>query len=129
MGNIYFCFLFAIFSFNLFFVNYKVIGINRSINNLPKSIFESSIPLIQETDYVKVYFDKDLLENKLTSYFDKNIKKFTDKYTVEYYYYYQKDESMCVSDECDAVKITLKADLFLFTRYTKSVKFYIQDNR
>jgi len=96
--------------------------------NIPISIFESSIPLVNESDEIILFYDKEVLNNKLTSYFDKSIYKYVESYTLDIYYYNQEDFSICKSDSCNAVEITLDADINLLTTYSKTARFYIQKN-
>ena len=102
---------------------------NRTLYYIPISIFESSIPLAQETEELIIYYDKPTLESKLTYYFDNNLSKYVSKYTLDFYYYNQSDESICKTDYCDAVEITLKADVLFTVTYEKSARFYIKSNR
>lgn len=118
----------AVLSLQFFTVTYRVNGINRTLYNLPIAIFESSIPLAQEQEVPNIYFDANILEEKLTSYFDNNIKKYCSKYEVEIYYYNQDDFSYCTTQKCDAVELTLTADLFINFNYKRTARFYIQEN-
>ena len=128
MGNILFSLFLTVASFSIFITTHRVNGINRSLYNIPISIFESSIPLAQESDEPIVYYDKEVLESKLTSYFKKELVKYTNRYNVSYYYYEQSDKSVCTSDYCSAVEITVTARITLEMRYQKSASFYIQKN-
>ena len=128
MGNILFSLFLTVISFSFFVVNRRVNGINRTLRNIPISIFESSIPLVQESDEPIIYYDKNILEDKLTSYFKKELPKYVDKYFVSYYYYEQEDRSICTSEYCTAVEITVYAKVVLEMNYQKSVSFYIQKN-
>ena len=76
MGNVLFVITLGVLSLNFFTITYRVNGLNRLIHNIPISIFETSIPLIDESNEITLYYDKGLLEGKLTSYFDKTIYKF-----------------------------------------------------
>ena len=129
MSNLIVSITLAVLALQFFTVTYRVNGINRTLYNIPIAIFESSIPLAQETEEPEIYYDADILEEKLTSYFDKSITKYCDKYEVEIYYYNQDDFSYCSSGKCDAVELTLTADLFIGFNYSRTARFYIQDNR
>ncbi len=96
--------------------------------NLPISLFESAIPLVQESDVPIMYFDKQYLEQELTSYINKSIYRYTDSYSLNFYYYNQEDHSICRTDYCDAVEITLSAKITLFNNYSKVARFYIHKN-
>ncbi len=128
MGNIIFSITLAVLSFQFFTVTFQLTGINRTLYNVPISIFESSIPLAQEIDVPIMYYSKEMLEDKLTSYFDKSLERYTTSYSVDFYYYNQEDESVCRSDYCDAVEITLNAKVMVAMTYQKSARFYIQKN-
>ena len=129
MPNLIISIALAVLSLHFFTVTYRVNGINRTLYNIPIAIFESSIPLAQETEEPKIYYDAGLLESKLTSYFDKSITKFCEKYTLSFYYFNQDDYSYCFKDKCDAIEITVNADVLLTFSYQKTARFYIQDNR
>ena len=129
MGNIFLSIIIGVLSLNLFTLNYKVIGVNRVLYNLPIALFETSILLDGEVDEPIIYFNRVRLSKKLTSYFDNHLKKYTDKYTVEYYFYNQESGWLCTTTNCDAVQITLKADLFYISEYKKTAYFYIRSNK
>ena len=126
MGNIIFSTSMLIMTVQFFFISYRLTGINRVMLNIPISIFESSIPLVQERDEPIIYFDKEKLNTELTSYFEKSIKKYTDEYELDYYYYSQDDHSICTSEYCTAIEITIEAKITLTMNYQKTVHFYIQ---
>ena len=128
MGNILFSITLGILSLQFFTFTYRINGINRVMYNLPISLFEASIPLAQENIEPIMYFDKQYLEQELTSYIDKSIYKYTDSYSLNFYYYVQDDHSICRGQYCDAVEITLSAKITLFDSYTKSARFYIHKN-
>ena len=129
MGNIIFSLTLAVLSLHFFTITYRLNGVNRMLYNIPISIFESSIPLAQESEEIVIYYNKTELQNKLTYYFDTNIHKYVSRYTLDFYYYNQSDGSICKSDYCDAVGITLKAEILLTVNYQKTATFYIKDNR
>ena len=129
MANLIISIVIAILSFSFFSVTYRVNGINRTLFNIPISIFESSIPLDQETEEPIIYFAKITLENKLTSYFYNNLEKYCNNYSLSFYYYSQDDYSFCSSLNCNAIEINLNAEILLNCHYNRTAKFYIQDNR
>ena len=128
MGNILFSITIGILSLQFFSFTYRINGINRAVYNIPISIFEASIPLVQDVSDPKIYFDKQYLDNQLTSYFNQVIYRFTDKYSLRYYYYVQDDYSICRTDYCDAVEVTLNARITLFSNYSKTMRFYVHKN-
>lgn len=128
MPNILFSLTISILSLHFFTITYRTNGINRALFNLPISIFETSIPLINGEGEFEPYFAKNILEDKLTYYFDTNLLKYTDRYTVSYYYFNQEDYSICRDEKCQAIEINLKADIVLNYKYNKTATFYIRSN-
>ena len=128
MSNILFTLTIGILSLHFFSFTYRINGINRVMYNIPISIFEASIPLVQITETPNMYFDKAYLESELTSYIDKAIYKYTDHYSLKFYYYKQSDNSICKTNYCNAVEVTLNAQITLFNDYSKTMRFYIQKN-
>lgn len=128
MGNILFSLTIAILSLQFFTVTYRLNGINRTLFNIPLGIFEASIPLVEESDKIVMHYDKDELYERLTYYFDENLHKYVSKYRLKLYYYNQSNMSFCTKAYCDAVEITLSADVLLTVKYEKKAKFYIRSN-
>lgn len=128
MGNILLSITIGILSLQFFTFTYRINGINRVMFNMPISIFEASIPLVQNTSEPILYFDREYLLNELTSYVDKSIYKYTDRYSLDLYYYDQGDYSICRGDYCNAVEVTLNARITLFDDYSKTMRFYIHKN-
>ena len=67
MGNIIFSITIGILSLQFFTFTYRINGINRIVYNIPISIFEAAIPLVQDSNAPKMYFDKQYLSSELTS--------------------------------------------------------------
>ncbi len=128
MGNILMSITIGILSLQFFTFTYRINGINRVMFNMPISIFEAAIPLVQNNKEPIIYFDKDYLRLELTSYIDKSIYKYTDRYSLDLYYYDQDDYSICRGDYCNAVEVTLNARITLFDDYSKTMRFYIHKN-
>lgn len=128
MSNIIFSLTIAVMSLHFFTITYRLNGINRCLYNIPIAIFETSIPLLDYDEEIGLYYDKNTLEDKLTYYFNSNIVKYCNSYTMDLYYYNQVDESICLSNHCDAIEITINADVILFTKYHRTARFYIKHN-
>ena len=112
------------FMFASFTLTYRLQTINRAIINTPLEIFELSIPLVN-IDEENPYFDKDQLESRAISYYQSTIEKQFKTYDVDFYYYNQTDKSICVSDRCNAVEITISGNYFLNFNYEKSIYYEI----
>lgn len=132
MSNIIISLILGTLSLHFFTLTYRMTSINRAVFNIPISIFEASIPniyieFIDQKEYI--YFDKDKLENTLTYYFNNSISRYCYSYNMELYYYNPEDESICLSYNCTAVEVKISAQVFLNYRYSRTARFYIQDNR
>ena len=114
----------TIFLFAGFTLTYRLQTINRAIINTPIELFETSIPLVN-VDEANLYFDKIKLENKILDYYSSTIEEHFKTYDVDFYYYNQNDKSICVSDHCDAVEITISGNYFLTFTYEKSISYEI----
>ena len=121
-------FVIVFFSFNFFMLSYQANGINRLVMSMPLSLFETAIEMLDINEEEGPYFNKEELENNLTSFFDYHIPRYTDNYSVNYYYYNIADHSIDMDDECQAVEVKVEADLILFKRYTKTMYYEIRSN-
>lgn len=117
--------LLTILGFSFFSVTTKITGINRVMMNMPKELFQTSIPLIQDDEFI-AYYDKKALESNVTGYLNKHLKKFVSEYTIDFYYYNQLDESMCISEMCDAVEVSLSANIVFEYRYERTMFYEIK---
>ena len=110
MAMIFFALLVVTLSFNFFMISYQVNGINRLVYGVPVSLFETS------------------LEEKLTSYFNALMKRYADDYTLDFYYYNPSNHSLCVSENCSAIEVTVEANLVLNYHYEKTLFYEIRSN-
>ena len=114
----------TLFLFSSFTLSFRLQTINRTIINTPLEIFELSIP-IANIDETSLYFDKVKLEKSVRSYYEETISEYFKTYTVSFYYYNQADKSICVSDHCDAVEITVEGNYMFNFQYEKSISYEI----
>ena len=115
-------------SFNFFMVSYQINGINRLVVGAPLSLFETAVVLLDIDDELGPHFDKEILEDNLTSFFDYHLPRYTNEYSVSFYYYNTDDHSLDMSDEPQAVEATISAELVLSKRYQKTMFYEIRSN-
>ena len=127
MSNVFIALIFAVVSFNFFTVSYKLNGINRTLLFTPTSLFEINIPLINDNDDFELYFDKTSLENDLTYYYDTHLSRYTSEYDINFHYINIEDESMCVSEFCKAVEVTISSEILFGFKYEKTMLFEIRN--
>ena len=128
MAMIFFALLVVTLSFNFFMISYQVNGINRLVYGVPVSLFETSLNLYGVDDNNGAFFIKDTLEEKLTSYFNALMKRYADDYTLDFYYYNPSNHSLCVSENCSAIEVTVEANLVLNYHYEKTLFYEIRSN-
>ena len=120
--------LVVVLSFNFFMMSYQINGINRLVMSAPMSLYETAINVFDIDEETGPYFDKEILEENITSYFTFHMPRYTDDYDLDFYYYNPSDHSLDMSDEVKAVEITLEADIVLHYRYQKTMYYEIWRN-
>lgn len=113
-------------SFNFFMYSYQVNGLNRLVVSTPLSLYETAINMFDINEETGPYFDKEILEDNLTSFFDYHIYKYTDNYSLNVYYYNMEDHSIDLDDECQAVEVTVHADIILYQEFVKTMHYEIR---
>lgn len=119
-------FLIVVLSFNFFMISYQVSGINRLVLGTPMSLFETSINMYEIDEKEGPYFDKELLVENITYYFDYHMPRYIKDYSLTFYYYNPEDHSMNLGIEVQAVEITIKASLMLDYQYQKTMYYEIR---
>ena len=101
-------------------------SVNRTFLTMYKGVLESSISQVDKNgELVSPYFDKEKLEEYVTTYFDNNLPRYVDHYTASIYYINKEDETVCTSSYCTAVKITLECTINYLFHYLKARNFYV----
>ena len=121
-------FFVVFFSFNFFMLSYQANGINRLVMSMPLSLFETAIEMLDINEEEGPYFNKEELEDNLTSYFDFHLPRYTNYYSLNLYYYNIIDHSIDMDDECQAVEVKVETDLILFKHYAKTMYYEIRSN-
>lgn len=120
-------FVVVFLSFNFFMISYQVNGVNRLITGAPLSLFETAI-VVFDIEETGPYFDKEMLEENLTSFFDYHLPRYVNQYNLTFYYYNIENHSLNMSDEPRAVEVTLSAELVLSKHYQKTMYYEIRSN-
>lgn len=121
-------FFVVVLSFNFFMMSYQINGINRIVMSAPISLYETAINMFDIDEEEGPSFDKEILEDNITSYFDFHMPRYTSDYDLDFYYYIPLDHSMDMSDEPKAVEVTLEAITVLFYHYQKTMYYEIRRN-
>ena len=121
-------FLVVVLSFNFFMMSYQINGINSLVMSAPVSLYETSIVLFEIDEETGPYFDKEILEDNITSFFSFHMNKYTSDYDLDFYYYLPIDHSIDMSDEPKAVEVTLHTTVALSYHYQKTMYYEIRRN-
>ena len=101
-------------------------SINRTLSLMYKGLLEASTSYVDSNGFYRSpYFDKDKLKNYVINYMDENLKSQVDHYTVSIYYFDRGDETMCLDEHCESVRITLKADINYLFHFEKAKEYHI----
>lgn len=128
MIAIFISFLLVVLSFNFFVVSYQINGINRLVLSVPLSLFETAINLFEIDEDIGPVFDKTILVDNLTSYFDYQMPRYTEDYSLSFYYYNPIDHSIELSENAKAVDVIVDANLALNYHYQKTMYYEIWSN-
>ena len=121
----FFIFAFTAFLFSSFTISFKLQTINRAIIYMPVEVFETAIPLVNVDISNGLYFDKTKLNKNVNNYLQSKLTGVMKDYTYSLYYYNQEDESICTSDKCNAVEVTVNGHYAYNFTYTRSVSYEI----
>ena len=119
-------FFVVVLSFNFFAISYQVSGVNRLVLGAPLALFETAINMYGIDDNKGPHFDKETLEDNITSYFAYHMPRYTDDYSLSYYYYNIADHSLDMSNEVKAVEVSITANLALYYQYQKTMYYEIR---
>lgn len=130
MTNLFLSLILLLLSFETFAFTTQLGTLNRTLFNLPKSLYENAIVLVQkeETTKVKPYFDSDKLEYYVTSYLNDNFANLHLDYEVSFSYYQAIDKTMCRSDKCDGVEVLFETKILEMFSYERTVFYEVKNN-
>ena len=128
MINMIISFVVVVLSFNFFMMSYQVNGVNRLVMNAPIALFETSLELLDINEKNGPIFNKEILEDNLTSYFDYSLPHYTDDYEVSFYYYNLSDHSVCLDEKRRAVEVKVSASFIFSYHYEKTMFYEVRSN-
>jgi hypothetical protein len=99
----------VVFSGLLFSLSFSIQGLNRAIINTPIEMMYRTVAF----DNSEMKFEKEKFEENIMSYYDSTIVRYSKSYEVDFYYYELEDGSMCLSDYCSGVEITVNCKLMM----------------
>ena len=128
MVAIFVSFLVVTLSFSFFMISYQINGVNRLVLSAPLSLFETAIILYDIDEDIGPVFDREILVDNITSYFDYHMDRYTSDYSLSFYYFHPEDHSLDMSESNKAVEILVSADFYLSFHYEKTMYYEIWSN-
>lgn len=92
---------------------------------MPIEIFETAIPITNINEDEWLYFDKAKLNNNLSTYLENKLSNIMSDYSYSLYYYNQNDGSICTSNKCNAVEVTVTGHYSFNFPYSRSISYEI----
>ncbi len=117
------CPLIGLYSLQYFVLNYGIQGLNRAVIATPIELMYKSVSTSEETPL----FNRDTFEYIVTSYYNNVLPRYSKNYELSFYYYNSLDESMCLTDYCDGVEITVKCKLTLTYNYRRVMYYEMKE--
>ena len=111
--------LLMVYSAQLFTFSFSIQGINRAIVSTPIELMQHTVSFSDDG----VHFIKDKFELFVLTYYKNSLSRYVNDYSVDFYYYNLLDRSMCLSEDCSGVEITVECKLMLTQEY-KRVMYY-----
>lgn len=121
-------FVIVVLSFNFFMMSYQINGIDRLVMGMPVALYETAINLFDINENIGPVFDRETLEENITYYFNRSMDRYSDDYSLSFYYYNPEDHSMCLDENYRAVEVTLNAKIILYNTYEKTMFYEIRSN-
>ena len=118
------CPIICIFSLQFFALNYSIQGLNRAILYTPIELMYKCVSSYNGTPE----FHRDDFEIVVLSYYQNIIPRYSKSYEIDFYYYNIEDESMCLTNYCDAVEITIDCKLNATYNYHRVMYYEMKDN-
>lgn len=125
MTNCLFYSMFYVLFLSLSMGSLRFSQINRTFMSIYKGMLEASVLTIDESgEPVVPYYSKEIVQEYVVNYLEKNLKRYTKDYTVNTDFVDENQSQYC-TDFCREVKITLKAKINFFYKYEKTQRFLV----
>ena len=115
--------LMGLVSLQYFSLNYSIQGLNRAIVFTPIELMYKSVSMYGDSPL----FNKEDFEDLVLSYYSHILPRYTKSYEVDFYYYNSIDESMCLTDTCNAVEITIDCKLNITYNYHRIMYYEMSE--
>ena len=114
----------GVVSLQYFALNFSIQGLNRAILYTPIELMYKSVVALGD----KPQFIRGDFEDLIMSYYDCVLPRYTKNYEVDFYYYNLEDQSMCLTNTCDGVEITIDCKLNATYKYHRVMFYEMREN-
>ena len=116
--------LIGLVSLQYFALNYSIQCLNRAILYTPIEIMHKGVVSLGD----KPRISRDDFEYIVMSYYDHIIPRYCKNYSIDFYYYNLEDQSMCLTDNCEGVEITINCKLNITYDYHRVMYYELKES-
>ena len=116
--------------FSIFLIQIQYETIERIVSTIPLGLIEKSVFIIDNSDTIEGYFDKNSLKNNVNNYLKFNLKNKVSKYQISFFYYTVNENNeikIDLNDYPKNVQIHFKTKYFFNLNLEKYLTFSIGD--
>ena len=116
--------------FSIFLIQIQYETIERIVSTIPLGLIEKSVFIIDNSDTIEGYFDKNSLKNNVNNYLKFNLKNKVSRYQISFFYYTVNENNeikIDLNDYPKNVQIHFKTKYFFFFFLEKYLTFSIGD--
>ncbi len=116
--------------FSIFLIQIQYETIERIVSTIPLGLIEKSVFIIDNSDTIEGYFDKNSLKNNVNNYLKFNLKNKVSRYQISFFYYTVNENNeikIDLNDYPKNVQIHFKTKYFFNLNLEKYLTFSIGD--
>lgn len=116
--------LLTVYCAQIFTLSFDLHGLNRAVINTPIELMYNTV-IFKNSDgnFSKTDFEKGLMK-----YYDSVLPRYSKSHDVTFYYYNPNDGSMCLTETCKAVEITVNCMVTFNYEYHRIMYYEIRRN-
>ena len=116
--------------FSIFLIQIQYETIERIVSTIPLGLIEKSVFIIDNSNTIEGYFDKNSLKNNVNNYLKFNLKNKVSRYQISFFYYTVNENNeikIDLNDYPKNVQIYFKTKYFFNLNLEKYLTFSIGD--
>ena len=116
--------LLMVYCAQIFTFSFCLQGLNRAVINTPIELMYNTVSFAGSEGS----FSKSNFEHMLMTYYDNILPRYSKSHEVSFYYYNPDDGSMCLTDTCKAVEISVKCMVTTNYEYNRTMYYELRRN-